>query len=480
MARRKPVQIEFGHTSNPDKSGFASSQRLLNGYAEQIGQTGKAALPVYAVPGTSRFDSGTTGLSGPCRGMLYVYDKGLYVVCGTGAALFAEDGTATACTGTVPGTSMLTMADNQNGTPQVGIVADGTYSVLDTGTNAISQPALETLPEPSSICFVDGYLVFSIPDGRLFHTNLNNALTVNALAYARVASRSGGFVRVVTFRGALICLKESSFEIWEDAGTTPFAFSRVRANIDIGCMAAQTVADVGEALIWVDHGGVVRKLTASEPERISIHAIERAIASLSAEDKAALYATYTEFAGHQCYALTSPQWTWEFDVTTGLWHERQSQGRLNWFARGHAAFAARRIIGSVADASLHYVDDTSFTESGAPYLFLAQSAPVHAFPRGLVFDEVDVDAIPGVGVTGADPDAADPQIQLSWSDDGGKTWRGPRLASLGKTGDRQASVSWHQLGSTGRNGRTFRLAASSSVLRGIFSASALARPILAG
>ena len=68
------------------------------------------------------------------------------------------------------------------------------------------------------------------------------------------------------------------------------------------------------------------------------------------------------------------------------------------------------------------LDDTSQTESGNPYLFLAQSAPLHAFPKGLIVDQLDVDIIPGVGITGPDADAANPELMLDWSDDGGRTW----------------------------------------------------------
>jgi hypothetical protein len=172
------VAIEFGHTSNPDKSGFASAQRLLNGYAEALGQTAKSPLPVYATPGTARFDEDDSGLSGPCRGMLYVYGRGLYVVAGNAAALFDDQGNATRVAGEIPGSSMVIMAANQETEPKIGIVADGVYSVLDTAANAIAQPDIPSLPAPNSVAFVDGYLAFSIPDGRIFHTALNDASTV--------------------------------------------------------------------------------------------------------------------------------------------------------------------------------------------------------------------------------------------------------------------------------------------------------------
>jgi hypothetical protein len=471
------VAIDFGHTSNPDKSGFASIQRLLNGYAEVQGQAAKSPLPIYGVPGTSRFDMGSTGLNGPCRGMLYVYGKGLYVVAGTAAALFDDQGNATPISGIIGGSSMVIMADNQRANPQIGIVTGNVYYVLDTGTNTISQPTIASLPAPNSITFLDGYLVFSIPDGRIFHTALNDALTVNALSYATASSRPDGLRRIVTHRGALIALGESSLEIWEDAGTSPFAFARIRADIDIGCIAEQTVATVADALIWVDHNGVVRQLTASEPVRISTHALERAISGLTWEERRGLYAVYTHFNGHDFYAVTSPYWTWEFDLATGLWHERASGGLSNWFAKGFESFNGKVVVGSSQDASLHVLDGTSEMESGNPYLFLAQSAPLHDFPKGLIVDQLDVDIIPGVGVSGTDVDAANPHLMLDWTDDGGRTWQGGRVASLGPAGDRFAVASFYQLGPTRRAGRTFRLSSSSSVMRGILNAEARARPI---
>lgn len=472
------VAVDFGHTSNPDKTGFASSQRLLNGYAEAQGQTAKSPLPIYAVPGTSRFDTGATGLTGACRGMHYFYGKGLYVVCGTAAALFDDQGNATSISGTVAGSSPIIMADNQETNPKIGIVADNAYYVLDTSTNTISKPSIASLPAPNSVTFLDGYLVFSIPDGRIFHTALNDAFTVNALSFATASSRSDGLRRIVTHRGALIALGEASLEIWEDAGTTPFAFARIRADIDIGCIAEHTVAIVADALIWVDHNGVVRQLTASEPVRISTHAVERAIAALTWDDRRSLYAVYTHFNGHDFYAVTSAYWTWEFDLATGLWHERASGGSANWFARGFQSFNGKVVIGSRQDASLHVLDDASQTESGTPYVFLAQSAPLHAFPKGLIVDQFDVDIIPGCGITGADADAADPKLMLDWSDDGGNTWIGGRTTSLGRVGNRLAVASFYQLGATRKAGRTFRLLSSSSVVRGILNAEARVRPVI--
>jgi hypothetical protein len=472
------VSVDFGHTSIKDKSGSDSNQRLVNGYAEQVGQSAKSPLPVYSLPGTVRFDTGSTGLDGPCRGMMAVHGKGLYVLGGSKVCLFDDTGAPTPCTGVaVGGSDMAIMAANQHGNPELAIVANGTYYHVDTQTNVVSEPALAALPAPCGVAFLDGYLVFAIPDGRMFTTGINDALTVSALAYATAESKAAGLRGVWNHRGAIIVLTEAGMEIWEDAGTVPFPLNRIRANIAIGCIAEHSVAEVAQTLIWVDHLGIVRQLTASEPQRISHHTLERAIAGLTFDERRLLHGTVVELDGHSFYALTSPYWTWEFDLATGLWHERASGGLDHWFARGWEQFNSKNIVGSSLDASIHVIDETAQDESGTAFTLIAQSAPVHKFPNGLIFDELDVDIVPGVGLTGGGADIETPSIVLDWSDDAGKTWQGGRQASLGKVGETRATAAFHQLGSCSRHGRTFRLSSSSSVMRGILLAEARTRTI---
>ena len=180
----------------------------------------------------------------------------------------------------------------------------------------------------------------------------------------------------------LSSLGESSLEIWEDAGPRPFAFAPIRADIDIGCIAEQTVATVAGSLLWVDQNGIVRQLAASEPVRISTHALERAISSLTWNERRRLRAVYTHFNGHDFYAVTSPYWTWELDLTTGLWHERASGGMPNWFAQGFEFFNGQVVIGSSQDASIHVLDDASETRERKPLpLSGAVGAPCTPFPR---------------------------------------------------------------------------------------------------
>lgn len=50
-----------------------------------------------------------------------------------------------------------------------------------------------------------------------------------------------------------------------------------------------------------------------------------------------------------------------------------------------------------------------------------------------------------------------PEIMLTWSDDGGKTWRGYRQYSVGKQGKYRTRIKATRLGASGRRGRAYRI-----------------------
>jgi hypothetical protein len=53
------------------------------------------------------------------------------------------------------------------------------------------------------------------------------------------------------------------------------------------------------------------------------------------------------------------------------------------------------------------------------------------------------------------PEDADPQVSLSWSDDGGHTWTDERIVSAGVVGTYGANAIWRRCGRS--NDRVFRV-----------------------
>lgn len=63
-----------------------------------------------------------------------------------------------------------------------------------------------------------------------------------------------------------------------------------------------------------------------------------------------------------------------------------------------------------------------------------------------------------------------PQAMLSWSDDGGFTWKGERWEDMGKTGEYYTRMHWHRLGAS-RN-RVFKMVISDPVKRVLIASHA--------
>ena len=71
----------------------------------------------------------------------------------------------------------------------------------------------------------------------------------------------------------------------------------------------------------------------------------------------------------------------------------------------------------------------------------------------------------------------DPKLMLSWSVDGGNTFKGNRELSLGKRGHYQTQVRTRRLGRFGDKGIMFRLRVSDPVIRGIVAITPSIRPL---
>jgi hypothetical protein len=105
--------------------------------------------------------------------------------------------------GTLNGTKRGFFAANNNTTPdKVFVDPDGNIAVF-TPTSVTNAWPDADLPAPNSVDFLDGYLVFTIGDGRAFATDLNST-SVNALSFGKAEAKPDGLVRVVSWGGRLL------------------------------------------------------------------------------------------------------------------------------------------------------------------------------------------------------------------------------------------------------------------------------------
>ena len=473
------IPLELPTESSIGTGLAESAVRLINGFSEILGTmhketnsvgAGKALYAIYAAPGLTRWDVGVDGIgtpyTGSTQGLITLSATQLITVIGGSVVQFGTGGYGTSI-GSVGDANPVIMSRNNAATPQVAIITQsGGYYLLAGGS--LSQPDLagQGIPTPNSVAYLNGYYIFGIPDGRMFQSNFEDGTTVSALAFAYANAFPDKLVRTFVHFGMLYAFCSTHLEVWQDAGTTPFAFSPVYQNIELGCMSGYSIASTAKGLLWVDHEGRVQFGRDMNAQRVSTHTVERAISALSITDKQALYGCIVTFFGHECYALSSSQWTWILDLQMGRWTERKSYGQNNWIVSMSCLFNGQYILASNSAGKLYYLDETNYTEDGQPLLFEAWCKNVHAFPNGMVIDQLSMDIISGVGNSN-DPN---PLMSVDYSDDGGHTFKGERIIDLGAAGQFSGKVSLNQWGRVSHKGRVFRIRGASQTLRGVTQA----------
>jgi hypothetical protein len=467
--------LNLGLGSNIGRDGQVANVRHINCYVEDAGTDAKARAPIYVCPGLTRFDNGS--YTGASRGLIQLNDNALIAFLGN-EVVSLDTGGVTTTLGTLVGSGRVFLARNRAAAPQIAIVTNsGQYHILQSGV--MTEVNDVDLPVPNSVTYLKGFFVFSIADGRLYMSDLDDE-NVSALAFDSANSRSEGLVRVFAHAGFLYAFGRRTTEIWQADPTLaaePFVFSPIQQDIDLGCIAPHSVTQIGVGLAWVDDNGIVRYGRDGGAVRISNHGLERAIEDLSNSDRGNIAGRQWFHQGHEFYTLFSSGFTWTYDVGTGQWHERQSYDSDTWLVNDIVAFDGRFIGGNASDGELYEIDSDAYSEDGELLVLDIRAPTVHSFPTGYIADALEIDAIMGVGLNTADAHNSNPLLMVDYSDDGGRNFTGERTATLGAIGRYQTKIRMNKWGHVREGGRQWRFRASAAVLRGIISASIDARPI---
>jgi Phage stabilisation protein len=462
------MQIPFATESYKHRSLPISAQRCVNAYAEKEPQGAKTQIAVLGMPGLTLF---TTVGSGPIRGM-HLMGGVLFVVSGMFLYQVNSNGTSTLLGGQVTGTNTVSMADNGTQVIVVNGVSGWVWSAV-AGFQTIN--SINFFPS-SSVVFFDSYFVLS-RDGtnQFFISSILDGTTYNGLDFASAEVSSDLVLAIVNQQENLLIFGQRTIETWYDAGAVQFPFLRVDAGtIERGTAAALTPIKEDNGVFFLGDDIVFYRLDGTQLRRISQHAIEEAWQMYTTVSDAYTF-SYT-FEGHKFIVLQFPSAnaTWVYDISTGLWHERESWDLNNnsygkW--RGaYGIFAYNNVlIGDAFSGQIGFIDETVATEFGNTTRLLMVSPVLHQDRKRLFHFRFELDMESGVGITSGQ--GSDPQAMLDWSDDGGRTFKNFQLwHSIGKIGAYTQRLRWLRLGQARQ--RYYRLTISDPVRRTVIAASA--------
>lgn len=465
------VDIPFPLSTAPGSRPTESAGRLINCSSEPLGD-GRAVR--HRQPGISLH--GATAQTGYRSGLLV---NNLLFAAFSGRLRSLDAGGTDTDIGALAGTAKVQMARN-NLTPtcQVAVVTEnGAFLSSGSGAAPVAWPD-PNLPFPNSVCFQDGYFFFGIGDRRVFATGIN-ATSVNSQTFITAESKSSdSLVRVVAHKGMLFIFTTAGFEVWTDTANPfpAFPYSRL-AVLDRGLISPTAIAgweDGFGALHWVaDDCGVYALGGGLQPEKVSPPDLDRLIKAVS--DKTTLEAGCYTSAGKSYWTISSPTWTWEFNLGTKKWNERTSfagSALTRWRAIGGTYAFGKWLVGDEQSGNVGFIDDMAFTEFGGQQLCRIESGLVADFPNRTRIARADFEFQTGVGIAiGGDPIQTDPTVEISWSDDGGTTWGNPIFRKLGRQADARARVFAIGLGLAGPVGRRYRLDVADPVYVGLMGGS---------
>jgi hypothetical protein len=479
------------------RSVNAADNRMINMFPEVVPEAGKEPAFLQRAPGLN-FLAGVG--EGPVRG-LWAFGNYGYAVSGTKFYKIDSNWNVT-YKGVVAGTGQVSMVDN--GT-QLFIAAGATGYIYNAGTDVFAQITDVDFAGAVTVGFIDGYFVYNQPNSQKFWvTSLYDGTSVDPLDFASAEGSPDNLVSLIVDHREVWLFGQNSTEVWYDAGLPDFPLARIQgAFIEIGCAAPFSVAKLDNGVFWLSSDargrGMVYRSNGYAGVRISTHSVEWQIQQYTDITDAVAY-TYQQ-DGHSFYVLNFPSAdiTWVYDVATQAWHQRA--GWLNnQFTRHRGncqmAFNGQIVIGDYVAGAIYAYDPTVYTEAGTVQKWLRSwralptgtnnlrrttqhslqldceagvgldggttatpavpaftgltggisTGPITSAPIEAALITVSVPAVPEVPAT--EPQGANPQVMLRWSDDGGHTWSNEHWRSMGRIGETGRRVLWRRLGMT--------------------------------
>lgn len=441
----------------------ASAERLLNMFAEKLPASARSPFQIKSTPGNELLTTLGAGPVFSAAALANLPDVAAMWAISSDHAYWIRLGFAPVDLGVV-GLAGATFGRRANQTSiaigNTGVVfcVPPRAYVTDLLGAPVQQITTGTGNFPaggcSSVCYIDGYYVFTSLDGsQFFVSNLLDATHFNSLAFFQSSSFTDYMDFCTPHNGDLWLFGQIAAQAFYDTGdpTEPFS-PRPGAVVKHGLGSPGSVVEIDGSLIFLGIDKVIYRINGYVATRISTHPIEEHLNAFIEGAGGfligAVKACGFVHAGHAFYAITIPSVlvgpfnfigrTYVYDCGLGLWHERSSGATGPWLISTATGLGSRLVLGDAVNGSLYQVNAALGTENGVAMTRVA-TLPILAGhgPRTFMNRlEIEMD----VGTTGN-------TIQLDWSDDGGINYKAPRTLGTGASGATRTRVATTRLGS---------------------------------
>lgn len=437
-----PVSTSFGKVPySPVGDSFISSSSFISSqYSKNLiavptpgGSTEPAALmSMYGL----KVWSSNTSLE-PDRGIFkYLFGGYAYKVSGNTLYKFDSLGNQTAV-GTIPGTGLVRMAAN---TTTLLIVVPGTGAYTTTGT---SVSTLSLTFTPVDLTYINSQFVVVDTNG-IIRVSDAGSISFSGSNTFTAESQQDKSIAVEAFNQFLLVFGENTIEPWDNVGTGNPPFERMNGAIieDVGLANRDCITSTKEALYIIGHDNIPYRIINFQSQDL----ISRnpGIAELFMDyDVTTAYLSTFQSYGQDIIAFHFPsnKKTWCFSEKTSLWFELDHDVDSNlWIGKTSQRLFGKWLVGDRINGNIYELDDRTYQNNSVsmirervfrPLSGESLSAPRDYFQMKLMEFNVE---------TGLGPSDDNPQMMVSYSTDGGKSFGSERWLTLGEQGDYQEFI----------------------------------------
>lgn len=419
-----------------------SRQSTINLVLQQVETEEKARFTLRSVEGQVLF----AALGAECRGSLVAAGRG-FVVAGDSLFEVFSNGTSTHRGYLASSTGAVGM---DYGLTQLVITDGPNLYVFTLSTNTFANPTPAGWLGSKTVRFLANYFVFVRPDSGVYYISaINDATDINALDFASAEALPDKLVAAIPDNEYLRLIGEISIET---AGltTSEFPFQKAQgASLNVGAVATFSCINIDGTVFFLGRdrngAGVVMRMNGYQPQRISTLAQEQLLKTSTDLTAATAWSYQDEGLTYYCLNAPGLDCTLVYEVSTGTWHKRCELDAEGLWAPSritcHMYVFGKHLVGD-SDGKVSELRTDAYTIMGRP--LVRERVSPHSVSPGRFwqfFKAFYADLLTGEAAQGDDP-----QVELSYSNDGGATWSDPRLRSIGKVGERFARVVWRALG----------------------------------
>lgn len=357
--------------------------------------------------------------------------------------------------GEITGTERAWFADNGK---QLMVLVGGKGYIVDESAipifQEITDPDFNAVGTPESLVFIDSFFVVSTDEKKILKSAANDGLSWNALDFGSAESDPDAIAALHVYNNKLYALgAEEVSEEFQNQGLGGFPFVRTGFFIDKGCYAPFSVIDTNNSFMWIggskNEGAAIWTLAGGGAQKVSTTAIDVSLQNFTLEEISQAFAYSYAKDGHYFVGFSLPSVTYEYNTTTGLWNERQSQitnakkevERIRFRANSIVNAYGRVLCGDSQDGRIGVIDVDTYSEYGSEIFREFSTSPLSEFSTPLSVSKVELTMDSGVG----DFEIIDPEIRMSTSKDS-KKFSDQLGRAIGRRGEFYKRCIWRKLG----------------------------------